>query len=130
MAARCAAEAGVEVVSRWHRGPDEPEVAASRRIGGPADPALAALAAERNVHDIDRADVLVLMTTGEPARGGRHFEAGYAYASGKAVLVVGVAEHAFHWLPGVERTTNVRVVETLVKLASTGSTLGHGGGGD
>ena len=121
LASRCVAEAGVEVVSRWHRRPDESEVAAAGRIGGPADPASAERSARRNVEDIDRSDVLVLLTTGGPGRGGRHFETGYAYAGGKTVVVVGAVEHAFHWLPGVHRTTSDALVEALVTIDLAGA---------
>jgi len=109
-------QAGVEVVSRWHRqvAPDERE--ASGNIGGPADPAAALFAAERNLTDLDSADVIVVMTTGAPARGGRHFETGYAYASGKPVIIAGPLEHAFHHLPHVEVTEVDKVAELLHAL--------------
>ena len=56
-------------------------------------------AAERNLKDIDACDVFIVLTTGTPARGGRHFETGYAFALGKPIMVVGPVEHAFQYLP-------------------------------
>ena len=87
----------VRVVSRWLTELRPEEKAAAAGIGGP--PRGAALeAAERNLHDIDACDVFILMTTGSPARGGRHFEAGYAFARGKPIVIVGPVEHAFQHL--------------------------------
>jgi nucleoside 2-deoxyribosyltransferase len=80
-------------------------------------------AAERNITDLDSADVIVVMTTGTPARGGRHFETGYAYASGKPVLIAGPLEHAFHHLPHVEVTEVDKVAERLHALDLIRSTV-------
>jgi nucleoside 2-deoxyribosyltransferase len=44
----------------------------------------------------------VVLTTGSTARGGRHFETGYALARDKPIIVVGPVEHAFQHLS--ERT--------------------------
>lgn len=50
-----------------------------------------------DLDDIDDSNLLVLFTTGQVTRGGRHFETGYAIAKGMQVVVVGPREHAFHW---------------------------------
>ena len=88
----------IRVVSRWHRRPDVAEAVAAERIGGPSDDTIALKAAERNLEDIDACDVFVVLTTGAPARGGRHFETGYAFARRKTIVVAGPREHAFQQL--------------------------------
>lgn len=47
-----------------------------------------------------------LAATGELSRGGRHFESGYAVATGKRVLIAGPREHAFQFLTRVEFVDN------------------------
>ncbi len=90
----------IVVVSRWHATPSDEEVAAegtTKALVPPAALEIALLALE----DIGRCDTFVVFTTGEFARGGRHFETGLAYGLGKHILVVGPEEHAFHSLPNV-----------------------------
>lgn len=92
--------AGIEVTSRWLLGahewvgtPDE-EIPVER---------LAQFAVD-DLEDIDAADVIVCFTEpprSGPARGGRHFEAGYALAVGKDILVVGHRENVFYALPEI-----------------------------
>ena len=69
------------------------------RVGGPSDERAALDAAERNLEDIDACEVFVVLTTGSPARGGRHFETGYAFARDKPIIVVGPIEHTFSISP-------------------------------
>jgi nucleoside 2-deoxyribosyltransferase len=116
LALRCVDEAGIAISSRWHRHAEPAEAAAASRIGGPPDPASALAAATRNLSDLDRSDVVVVLTTGETARGGRHFETGYAYATGKHVIVAGPIEHAFHHLPGIIQTTPEALSHRLIEL--------------
>jgi hypothetical protein len=53
-------------------------------------------AAVEDLSDIDEADALVLFTESGPQQGGgRHFEAGYAYARSKWLLVLGPREQVF-----------------------------------
>jgi nucleoside 2-deoxyribosyltransferase len=59
---------------------------------------VARAAADRNLHDIDASDIFILLTTGMAARGGRHFETGYAFARGKPIVILGPVEHAFQHL--------------------------------
>jgi hypothetical protein len=54
-----------------------------------------------------------VLTTGELARGGRHFETGYAYRAGIPVILVGPVEHAFHHLDGVNVSTHAGLFELL-----------------
>lgn len=65
-----------------------------------------------DIQDIDDCDVfvefvptdteLVDATLRSSSRGGHHFEMGYAYATGKRVMVVGDKENVFHYLPRIE----------------------------
>jgi len=55
-------------------------------------------AAMRDLRDIDRSDLLVLLTGQISRTGGKHFELGYAVARGKQVIIVGPCENVFHWL--------------------------------
>lgn len=96
------AELGVEVAARWLNGghewvgtpDDEIPVAELRRF------------AVEDIADIDSSDVVVCFTEPSrsgPARGGRHFEAGYAYAKGMTMLCVGDVENVFYALDGIAR---------------------------
>jgi nucleoside 2-deoxyribosyltransferase len=58
----------------------------------------------RDLEDILKADVLLHFADGyghQGRGGGRHFEAGYAWANQKPIIVYGAADHLFHFLPGV-----------------------------
>jgi nucleoside 2-deoxyribosyltransferase len=93
---------GIVVTSRWL---DEPESSSETDVQQ----------AQRDLADIDNADVLISFTE-PPAfkdypgifisytnpRGGRHVEFGYALAQGKEVWVVGYRENIFHHLPQVK----------------------------
>lgn len=89
---------GIEVTSSW------------LRVGDFAndDPT-----ARLDLADIDRADTVLLLNPEGYQRsgtGGRHFEAGYAYARGKQVVVAGVRSNIFHSL------LDVRVIERVENL--------------
>lgn len=69
--------------------------------------------ARRDLHDLEEADALVLISERkgkkpnqppEPSavRGGRHTEVGWALKAGTVVYVVGPRENCFHWLPEVQ----------------------------
>lgn len=89
---------GIEVTSRWLLGGHEWEGTADEQI----PPAQAAEFAWEDIEDINRSDVVVCFTeapgTG-PARGGRHWESGYAYGLGKTQIIVGYRENVFYCLP-------------------------------
>ena len=94
------AAVGIEVTSRWLDGGHE-------WVGVPDDEIpvdqLQRFALE-DIEDIHQAQVVVCFTEPSrsgPARGGRHFEAGYAYARGKTVVCVGHVENVFYALPKV-----------------------------
>lgn len=93
--------AGNRVVSSWHVRADPLELASAGTVGGPPEEAAGA-AASRNLREVDAADIVLVLTTGELARGGRHFETGYGYALRKRIVLVGVVEHAFHHLDGID----------------------------
>jgi nucleoside 2-deoxyribosyltransferase len=57
--------------------------------------------AERDISHVRNCDILVMLAGGG-ARGGRHFEFGFAMALGIPCWIVGEREHIFHWLPWVE----------------------------
>lgn len=63
----------------------------------------AATIARDDLADIERSELVICFTepSGGPGRGGRHFEAGVAYAIGRSVYVVGPIENIFYALPGV-----------------------------
>lgn len=93
---------GIDVTSRWLLGGHEWTGTPDDEI--PIDH-LAGFAAD-DLADIDRADVVIAFTESPrsgPARGGRHFEAGYAYATGKPLIIVGHVENVFYALPDVIR---------------------------
>lgn len=54
--------------------------------------------ARRDMADIEQAHMVINFTDGQPARGGRHVEFGYALALGKRLSIVGPREHVFHTL--------------------------------
>lgn len=53
-----------------------------------------------DLEDINRSDILVLLTEHASPSGGKHVETGYALAKDKRVILVGPrrAENVFHWL--------------------------------
>lgn len=59
--------------------------------------------AENDMADIRETDILVCFseTDGGRARGGKHFETGYAVAIGLEIIIVGSKEIIFHELPGI-----------------------------
>lgn len=62
------------------------------------------MVAVHDLSDIDDADIVIVFSPKNALKigtGGRHFEAGYAYATGKPLIVVGKRGNAFHYLPGV-----------------------------
>ncbi len=90
---------GSAVTSRWLE-EDEPEE--TQFLEGPDRWYLQT--AQNDLVDILRSDTLVFFAedprVGVP-RGGRHFECGFAYASGKRIVVVGGKENIFHYLPDI-----------------------------
>ena len=92
---------GLETCSSWTR---SDEVMAEAFTDGQDMYAENAWLAERDLEEVKACDVMLLFTepTGRinvPRTGGCHFEAGYALASGKHLVVVGPAENIFCLLP-------------------------------
>lgn len=54
--------------------------------------------AERDLHEIDAAELLILDTIDESPTGGREFEAGYFFKRCSSFWVVGPYRHIFHGL--------------------------------
>lgn len=57
-----------------------------------------------DIRDMRRSDAIVLFTIDPKEmtpRGGRHFESGFAYGSGKPLIICGPRENVFHYLPDV-----------------------------
>ena len=51
-----------------------------------------------DLKEVKNCDVLILFAEplGKNARGGKHFESGYAYCLGKIIVIIGREEHIFH----------------------------------
>lgn len=78
-----------EYTSRWiYQDPTIPDTG----IGGASDPHKYAM---KDLSDVLEADVFVCFSEPQRARGGKHFETGFAFAAGKQVAVVGELEHMF-----------------------------------
>lgn len=110
----------IEVTSRWLWG--------SHDWSGTADDAIPvevlARFAREDLEDIEASDVVIAFTEPSgagPARSGRHFEAGYTYAIGKPLIVVGPVENVFYALPEV---TVCQTWEDALQLVLNASTAG------
>ena len=77
--------------------------------------AFAVAAAKMDMVDVEAAQVVVQLTTGELCRGGRQVELGLALAQGKRVLVVGPLEHVFHHHPLVAQVSDQEHAVTWLK---------------
>jgi hypothetical protein len=59
--------------------------------------------AARDIKQLDDADMIIVLTDGcEAVSGGMHFEAGYAYAKGKRLIVIGPRVNVFYHMDDVE----------------------------
>lgn len=76
-------------------------------------PELERLWAERDLNDLDVADVYLLLSDEVLGRGGKDFEGGYAFARGMRLVVVGPPAHVFHHLPGVRRVKDLMTFRFL-----------------
>lgn len=85
-------DAGHNITSRWINNAEE---SLNREQGALMD-----------VADVDYADIVISFTLPRGTShkgGGRHWEFGYAYGTGKRNILVGPkGEHIFHHLPSVE----------------------------
>lgn len=86
---------GIEVTSRWLDAPDA-ESMKTADIKHSLDKA--AIHAGTDLQDIDRADVVLVITDAPSTTGGLHVEFGYAAGRGKRVLVCGPRLNVFHAL--------------------------------
>jgi nucleoside 2-deoxyribosyltransferase len=86
---------GHVVTSRWHRD----HVALWHKDPSKKQGQEYARSALDDLEDIDQADTIICLTQGDDTTytsGGRHFEAGYAYATGKHCIVFGPVENVFY----------------------------------
>lgn len=83
------------------------------------------LCALRDLHQIERADLVLVYTEGcELVSGGMHFEAGYAYAAGIPVAVVGPLVHVFYHLQDIEKYSSLADFLTRTELLNRGQNSG------
>jgi hypothetical protein len=90
---------GVLVSSRWidQHGGDVLESFVAEKLN--ADPEHCAQYAKIDLDDLAAADTVISFTgMGGGGKGGRHWEAGWAYAARKRQILVGPREHVFHTL--------------------------------
>lgn len=94
----CVDHKNINFVSSWLF--SKPKVS-DDGAGGGANPARFA---KVDIEDIMLADIFVVFSEpdGSYARGGKHFETGFAYAMGRKCVVVGKNEHVFHSLKNIE----------------------------
>lgn len=106
---------GYEVTAQWINGEHEKldgeyvdnEEAVRQSKDGNYIPG-SVMFAKHDIRDIEAADAFILFTDGadwsgpKAARGGRHWETGYAYALGKKIILIGPKENVFHYLPEIE----------------------------
>lgn len=103
---------GYEITSTWTEEPDGP-----RDTFGDYTPEYLAEIAKRNINELDACDTLILFALNPKVPhygGGRHFEFGYACATGKSLILVGPCEHVFHNLPCVIRVDNTHHLYQLL----------------
>jgi nucleoside 2-deoxyribosyltransferase len=84
------------------------------------DPTAAVKCAKRDIADIRAADILVAFTEPERSpwtRGGRHYEAGCAFAVGKKLMLVGPVENIFYALPEWQKFSSFD--DVLVELRNS-----------
>lgn len=88
---------GHQITSRWIDNSDSIEGAGigTKMISPDRLPELSKFA-EKDYEDIVACDTLILFTTGEKTRGGRHTEFGIALALRKGLIIIGPREHVFH----------------------------------
>jgi nucleoside 2-deoxyribosyltransferase len=99
------------------------------------DPGMAVKCAKQDIKDIVSADTLIAFTEPERSpwtRGGRHFEAGFAFAMGKKLMLVGPVENIFYSLPEWQKFSSFD--DVLVELKNSKptrraitKTIVHGG---
>lgn len=97
-------ELGHTVTSRWI---DEPHGNDSEKIRGTQSQG--EIAAIEDMEDLSKSDMVLSFagngqsTKAKPSKGGRHVEFGAGLVLNKLSVLIGEPEHAFHWLPNIER---------------------------
>jgi len=93
---------GIIVSSRWidQHGGNVLESFVAEKLNN--DPEYCAKYALVDLDDMAAADTIISFTnTNGGGKGGRHWEAGWAYAARKPQIIIGPREHVFHTLPGI-----------------------------
>jgi len=95
---------GHSITSQWI---DRPSAIQAFGIGGARiDTKICMEIARINMQNLYDADRLLLFTSGELSRGGRHTEFGMALAWDKPIHIIGPCEHSFHCLPSIRQYAN------------------------
>lgn len=100
---------GIQVTSRWLDEKASPTSGITEHA-----PSYLESTAKIDIADIEISDAVILFTPSDEdldsvvvtrswARGGRHFETGYAYLLGREIIVCGPRENIFHYLPGIQQ---------------------------
>lgn len=88
---------GINVTSRWLAEPH----ALNTKLSD-ITPELSREYALLDLEDIINSDTIIFFSedpNNQPPRGGRHFEAGVAFANGLRMVAIGPKENIFHFLP-------------------------------
>jgi hypothetical protein len=97
-------ELGHKVTSRWIDGAERDGEFREKNFQQVSE-----IVAVEDLEDLANADVVLNFagngksTKKKPPKGGRHVEFGVGLALNKMTVLIGEPEHAFHWLPSVER---------------------------
>ncbi len=84
-----------EITSSWFHQEEENQ---NENNGNPTSTKVSRECAERDLTDINHADVLIMLSGDNLSGGGRRFEMGYAYGKGIPVIVYGPREIVFDHL--------------------------------
>jgi nucleoside 2-deoxyribosyltransferase len=94
---------GHEVTSRWINEDERQDLKNKSRQE------VSEIVAVEDLEDLAKSDVVLNFTGNgkstktKAPKGGRHWEGGVGFALNKPSIVIGEPEHAFHWLPNVDR---------------------------
>lgn len=94
---------GFFVTSRWLDGHKIPEGISEAEMNR-----MRIRLAQEDLEDVARADTVLLFTEAiqhevKGGRGGRHFEAGYGFAMGKKLTIIGPTENIFYYAANIKR---------------------------
>ena len=93
---------GHEITATWIDDENDSDGMSWGQLQLPEDVVRGSAAAQLDLADILRSNMMISFTDAQLARGGRHVEFGVAYAWKKRMVVCGPREHVFHALPFVD----------------------------